>query len=114
MGQGGGDGKVEEGVTMFQHCTGGHEGRDRMVRAVDYLWKEAGLGRAWDLFRWVQQEGGGSMGEYSEWEEWWGHVGHVPWEGVKGLQEFCRGEHGGVGGEGPSREDRECNPRLCV
>ena len=28
--------------------------RDRMVRAVDYLWKEAGLGRAWDLFRWVQ------------------------------------------------------------
>ena len=60
----------------FQHCSGaqGQEGRDRMVRAVDYLWKEAGLGRAWDLFRWVQQEGWGSMGEYSEWEEWWANA----------------------------------------
>lgn len=57
-----GAGQVEDSAHVFQHCTGGQEGRDRMVRAVDYLWKEAGLGRAWDLFRWVQQEGGGAWG----------------------------------------------------
>ena len=32
-----GAGQMEDSAHVFQHCTGGHEGRDRMVRAVDYL-----------------------------------------------------------------------------
>ena len=107
-----GAGQVEDSAHVFQHCTGGHEGRDRMVRAVDYLWKEAGLGRAWDLFRWVQQEGGEHGGIL--------RVGRVV--GTRGPRPMGRsrgdtrvlqwGTWGGEG-EGPSREDREDNPSIC-
>ena len=87
-------GHIEDSAHVFQHCAGGAGDRGRMVRSVDYLWREAGLGRAWDTFRWVQEEGGGNIREYVGWEEWWGHVGHVPREGTEGIEQFCEGGQG--------------------
>ena len=75
-----------------------------MVRAVDYLRRGAGLGRAWDTFR-RSSEGGGGIGEYAEWEELRGRVGHAPREGIEGpgIEQLCDGGQcrpGGRKGEG--------------
>ena len=87
-------GHIEDSAHVFQHCAGGAGDRGRMVRSVDYLWREAGLGRAWDTFRWVQEEGGEDIREYVGWEEWWGHVGHDLREGIEGIEQFCEGGQG--------------------